>query len=1027
MSSKKQSITPTQSARANSQKVTSGKRRLTSSATNNQSNENSAIFPGLLNSYEATIESLIDYNAYLMPEWSDADVQGEKWITKHAYEEPEPFTELPANLKSQISGYKRINELFPVSVNESNSCIVTAATLSASTDGDSFTTCLEVIRNEEEKKISGQSILSNFMRTLMAKLSLAVDLYKSRKSGVLNMDDPAPWDAIYPKGKDGLPMYNASGKYIIKLYDHGCWRKVTVDDKMPFNQENKLLLPVSANANEYWTLILCKAICKVVFADDVDVSQLIHGYVPQSLKWTLKNNFDEIAFQSQKATSKATSAASRDSKGVEKNVKTTDMIYVLSCDNDETIMARITDVRFIEDDPTLKKEIKIKPFCVGGNLNILDKISGFYDNFNDLTGNEKIGSEIWLSVDNAIKIFNLKFIESVEDINANFPIPFVIYSENPINILIQVTSCGRLKYPASCILEEFDWKRNNQKRIQTIPICFNGFNVSIPNGIPIILKIDIPCGYFINVWSKDNFIIDEFPNFLKQKQQGFVIDSINSFPAQPSNSFFYFFRHKINLSKDATFYGQLLLSNPFLRHYSSISVINLDNQEIIFSDCLNKSFILESNKNGYLLSAFCRTTLNSTQSKYRFILISDNQIIPVDQISTFQFQANFNTIELDEIYIPNKHHTITKQFLKLKEICDCQASIFVGFSQQVEMKLSLIKNGNILKSFSGRGFIYIPLITLWNEQDNLNDDSRSKISLLLTGNENDMIHHVLIPFNSSYQAPDFISLVNKKKNTSGLSADPKKKAKDKPTGNESQSSNEQSSDLPCLKIKIFYPENISISMTKDTETEDKYKQLKSSWESAQPGRALKAKEARESYLKSLSKHPLNKQDSRQLLVNEETSHSNFNLASIRTIIEKEPLEFMPLKRRHQLWKTLSAPYAIDNLSLIKNQWYSEKSDSITEIIEKSKENFKLFQDNLSQSRRDEFQSRLNWSAMHTERINKTFENWKVLKNEDNARREEYRQNVIKVLQQQAAMNVNEEKPQSAKKDKGNAKKSPVKK
>ena len=43
----------------------------------------------------------------------------------------------------------------------------------------------------------------------------------------------------------------------------GAWRKVTVDDWMPFDEEGKLLLPATPNENELWPMLLSKALIKV--------------------------------------------------------------------------------------------------------------------------------------------------------------------------------------------------------------------------------------------------------------------------------------------------------------------------------------------------------------------------------------------------------------------------------------------------------------------------------------------------------------------------------------------------------------------------------------------------------------------------------------------------------------------------------------------------------------------------------------------------------------------------------------------
>jgi len=50
-----------------------------------------------------------------------------------------------------------------------------------------------------------------------------------------------------------------SGMYVFK----GCWRKVTIDDTMPFDENDKLLLPATTLTHELWPMLLAKALIKV--------------------------------------------------------------------------------------------------------------------------------------------------------------------------------------------------------------------------------------------------------------------------------------------------------------------------------------------------------------------------------------------------------------------------------------------------------------------------------------------------------------------------------------------------------------------------------------------------------------------------------------------------------------------------------------------------------------------------------------------------------------------------------------------
>jgi len=57
---------------------------------------------------------------------------------------------------------------------------------------------------------------------------------------------------IYPQ-KDGMPVYNPSGRYWVKLYYQGKERKIEVDDLFPVNAFTfKFLLPTAEKLNQIW-------------------------------------------------------------------------------------------------------------------------------------------------------------------------------------------------------------------------------------------------------------------------------------------------------------------------------------------------------------------------------------------------------------------------------------------------------------------------------------------------------------------------------------------------------------------------------------------------------------------------------------------------------------------------------------------------------------------------------------------------------------------------------------------------------
>lgn len=110
---------------------------------------------------------------------------------------------------------------------------------------------------------ANQHLLSSeFMTQILCNYHFLFDQGKpARLSG--SVDDFCPWDNIYPKNKDGSPMYNPSGKYAVRLFWLGAWRKIVVDDRLPFSSLGKPLLVTSPTVYELWPYLICKALLKI--------------------------------------------------------------------------------------------------------------------------------------------------------------------------------------------------------------------------------------------------------------------------------------------------------------------------------------------------------------------------------------------------------------------------------------------------------------------------------------------------------------------------------------------------------------------------------------------------------------------------------------------------------------------------------------------------------------------------------------------------------------------------------------------
>ncbi|XP_056337396.1 androglobin [Danio aesculapii] len=189
----------------------------------------------------------------LWPEWNDTDVNAEKWDAPKApkdsklFDDPEGKVELPSSLR--IHTWKRPSDFIlkkiPVVVENADTFDLTSA-------------------NEH-------LFSSELMRWIISECYILWKVCNTREDKAVSTETVwRPWEHIYSMckaGKDHMPLYNTYGKYVIKLYWLGSWRKITVDDMLPFDKDDNLLLPATTNQYELWPMLLAKGILKVASTD----------------------------------------------------------------------------------------------------------------------------------------------------------------------------------------------------------------------------------------------------------------------------------------------------------------------------------------------------------------------------------------------------------------------------------------------------------------------------------------------------------------------------------------------------------------------------------------------------------------------------------------------------------------------------------------------------------------------------------------------------------------------------------------
>ncbi|KPP67075.1 androglobin-like [Scleropages formosus] len=224
------------------------------------------------------------------PEWSEAEVNAEKWDGSRGpkdaktgkspcpqfFEDPEGKIELPQSLS--IHSWRRpvefIQEKAPIMVENE----LTFDLLSA----NKHLLCSELVR----WIISEIYILWKVFNGTTSK-----DKQVSPEAGSQTW---RPWEHIYSlckAAKGHVPLYNPYGKYVVRLFWMGCWRKITVDDFLPFDEGNNLLLPATTVRAELWPALLTKAIIKLANTEvgqqqgrelgDFSVMHALTGWIPE--------------------------------------------------------------------------------------------------------------------------------------------------------------------------------------------------------------------------------------------------------------------------------------------------------------------------------------------------------------------------------------------------------------------------------------------------------------------------------------------------------------------------------------------------------------------------------------------------------------------------------------------------------------------------------------------------------------------------------------------------------------------------
>ncbi|XP_057679551.1 androglobin isoform X2 [Corythoichthys intestinalis] len=198
-------------------------------------------------------ESLDD----VWPEWNDGDVYREKWDSAKVPDDPKAAAKAPVSNLFFEDPEGKITLPPTLNVHYWRRPIEFLANMTPTVVENTMTFDLVT---------SNQHLLcSEVMRWIISEIYIIWKVFHNPEAP--EHHGWKPWEHIYSlckPGKGHVPHFNIYGKYLVRLFWMGCWRKILVDDSMPFDMNHNLLLPASSCRSELWPMLLAKALIKVM-------------------------------------------------------------------------------------------------------------------------------------------------------------------------------------------------------------------------------------------------------------------------------------------------------------------------------------------------------------------------------------------------------------------------------------------------------------------------------------------------------------------------------------------------------------------------------------------------------------------------------------------------------------------------------------------------------------------------------------------------------------------------------------------
>ncbi|KAI8803173.1 hypothetical protein BJ742DRAFT_909069 [Cladochytrium replicatum] len=902
---------------------------------------------------------------------------------------------------------------------------------------------------DEEGNLSGTSKLfqankhllgSDLMRMMLTYFHFHYEQSKAARAANVP-DEFSLWDHIYPKGKDGMPSYNPSGKYCVKLFWLGAWRKIMVDDRIPLDLEGRPLVISSPTNHELWPMILSKAVMKVAA-----MSAVSHGTANTGSLGTA----DRSMLASASDTRESVIAPGGSTKDVDLTT-TLRLLRIRSYFSCGTIRSRKSDFRG----------------------------RGMEDTLQSPTHHEAPADmmETWLQFQEFVKTFRLitifyhpsvfKFSKTIQHINdlqkfgESIRIPPVLYLSDPTKeaeVLISVSTFGKVRNElspqgTSLLVEKWAWRA----QYPSTPLIRMATNASsatclrIPPGKDAFrFIVDSPCSFYISVYSKEDFMLEDEAKYATDRLGLIVREFDDTFPAQPASSWFILFKYILTFNEPTYLAANVYTVEALAQSTCCRAFDNDTNIEVPQVFFVLRPRVYVPNKSGYVFIADCKTLMARGPGKWKLRLIAEpNRSFSVAQTPTtsipFEISPTKSVLhDFEDTYFPNKHNIL---FRSRK-----------GKNAASSVKLQILDNNIELVSSKGKAVSTIHAFTIKSssEPPPVSPDPKSPIppmhKYIVQGSVDQfelskMTASVVnnpeqIRPASTRGTNKQVSSARKKKSTTSAGTTPSAAqtvSTIQVSGAGGLQQDERTGNEPTWKLRIVSNDTSGITVFKDTEKEDRHKAIKDSWEQAQPGRALRARDLREAYAKSAesgSVRPITipgpsgqmckawtiinngRQDAQNGAVDREAPEESSPVAKVSEFIfsaiseeqmqkamindsatlQLQPLLYEPVRGQIPAPEpsSITALFPVDSSPMVlTEQAISERQAEDDGVIAK----FDIAYEQLKSKRAHNKEGRQNGRTNLLERVEDKLREVEKYKEEDMSRREAYRQRIIREIEE----------------------------